>query len=403
MFNILPFVGRSYSKSKLRVMVMGETFYSSESWENLSDLMNIYLDPDRKYDGWMNSLKRFERSLYGNDTTLKDSMNIWNSLLFYDYVQAVQDPRKSITPTKEQYTDSEEAFFQIMERYQPDILIVWGLRLWNNLPNTNWTENARKCIGGDYFDNGFYTLNNNHRVTSFPIDHPAGAFDTELWHEVISGFVIGEIFITQDQNVEEGKEDTNKLGYHTCHNIDEADYKLSTLAKKEGIIKEINDFYCRNFTQRNIDKDLLYKLIAKECTEKIRKQSEWFFLQKVLIVKRCLTTRAKPTDFGRFVNNILIFYNICGYKKKKDKAGIDPTELTRYGNQNYYLNGNSLKEIKGKDRKASVKNITIHWNDLDECEYNNRRDKKRQVLELDEIKNLCDELDEIISKSITDP
>lgn len=206
MFSIFPFVGKSYSKSKHRVMILCEHLFSDESWVILSDKINEYLDPDGKYEGWKNSFMKFERSLYGNDTTWEDSMNIWNSLLFHVYVQTVQTFGK-FSPTKEQYEDSEEAFFQVMERYQPDILIVWGLRLWNNLPNTNWTENAKKCISGKYVDNGFYTLKNDHKVTSFPIINPVslGRFDVESWHEVISSFLDGELFIAPKQDTDEDK------------------------------------------------------------------------------------------------------------------------------------------------------------------------------------------------------
>ncbi len=372
-------------------MILCERYFSDESWEFLSDAINEYLNPERKYKSWMAPFMKFERSLYGSDTTWEDSMNIWNSLLFHVYVQTVQTPGRFSSPTKEQYENSEEAFFQVMERYQPDILIVWGLRLWNNLPNTNWTENARKCISGKYVDNGFYTLKSDQKVTSFPIFNPVslGRFDIESWHEVISSFLDGELFIAQKQDTDEDKDDASKPNKPACHTTDAPDYAVDTPTNKEGIPTEINDYYSRCFIHGNIDQKKLYELIAKECSEKIKKQSEWFFLQKVLVVKRWLTTRTNPTEFGRFINNILIHHNICGYKKKRNVAGIDPTELTRYGNQSYYLNANN--------------NIKIHWNDLDESEYNNLRDRKRQTLELDDIKNLCNELDKITNKAITTP
>ena len=38
---------------------------------------------------------------------------------------------------------AEGYFFEVIEKYQPEYIIVWGKRLWNNLPGADWRhENA---------------------------------------------------------------------------------------------------------------------------------------------------------------------------------------------------------------------------------------------------------------------
>ena len=91
--------------------------------------------------------------------------------------------------TKQQYRDSEAAFFQVMEENQPDILIVWGRRLWSNLPYTNWEEGEEILVDGYAVDNGYYTLKNGHKVRAFCVYHPSAGYDWSYWHKVISVFI----------------------------------------------------------------------------------------------------------------------------------------------------------------------------------------------------------------------
>ena len=192
----LPFIGKSYNNNNAfgnkRIMVLGESHYGSVTSPDITrDVLARYLDPSLEREGWMNTFLKFERSLVNKETTREDSRIIWDSLLFYNYVQVLMDDTRTAA-TKQQYRDSEAAFFQVMEENQPDILIVWGRRLWSNLPYTNWEEGEEILVDGYAVDNGYYTLNNGHKVRAFCVYHPSAGYDWSYWHKVISVFINSE-------------------------------------------------------------------------------------------------------------------------------------------------------------------------------------------------------------------
>ena len=50
--------------------------------------------------------------------------------------------------TGEQYRQAGKAFFEVIEKYQPEYVIVWGKRLWNNLPNVGWLDGDDIVVDG---------------------------------------------------------------------------------------------------------------------------------------------------------------------------------------------------------------------------------------------------------------
>lgn len=150
-----PFVGASYAGGGLfgkRIMVLGESHYCDEGcadcgnclrhrecMEFTSGVVEQYLDRDVERQRWMQTLLKFERSLVGCETDQAQSQRIWQSVVFYNYLQvAMGGPREAGTAA--QYRQAGEALFDVMEKYQPECLIVWGNRLWDKLPGERWTD-----------------------------------------------------------------------------------------------------------------------------------------------------------------------------------------------------------------------------------------------------------------------
>ena len=139
-----PWVGPNYSSGGTfgkRIMVLGDSHYCGTPCgkcgvnPNLkcnrltSDVIGWCLNPKVEREGWMNTYLKFERSLVGHETTPEESRKIWNSIVFYNFLQvALHGPREA--GTLEQHQASIVPFFSILNTYQPDLLIVWGKRLW---------------------------------------------------------------------------------------------------------------------------------------------------------------------------------------------------------------------------------------------------------------------------------
>lgn len=190
--NFLPFVGSEYSTGGIfgkRVMVLGESHYGKNPTLDFTrNVVREYLDPESEYEEWMNTYLKFERSLVNRYTTKKESETIWQSLLFYNYLQVLMDgPR--ISGTSQQYKDSARAFFEVLDRYNPELIIVWGARLWENLPWERWTEGDSLIIDNYEVDNGTYSLPNLCEATVVKVYHPSGGYSWSWWHKVVKYFL----------------------------------------------------------------------------------------------------------------------------------------------------------------------------------------------------------------------
>lgn len=181
-------------------MVLGDSHYCGEDCkecganfnchcnEFTSDVVRAYLDQDNEREGWMSTYLKFERSLVNHETTPEDSARIWNSLLFYNYLQvAMQSPRQAGTP--EQYRAAARPLFSVLDQYQPDVMIVWGVRLMNNLPAENWEDGPCLVVDGYEIQNGYYKLASQRKVHAICVYHPSVGYSWDYWHRVISAAV----------------------------------------------------------------------------------------------------------------------------------------------------------------------------------------------------------------------
>lgn len=193
-----PWIGSQYSTGGIfgkRIMVLGDSHYCgtpcgccgvspTKCNRFTTDVIEAYLDPTCEREGWMSTYLKFERSLVNHETTLDESRKIWDSLLFYNFLQvAMQGPRQAGTP--EQYRSAAGPFFSVMNQYQPDLLVVWGVRLWNSLPSEHWIDGIDMKIDGYSINNGYYQLSNGKKVRVICVYHPSVGYSWDYWYKVI--------------------------------------------------------------------------------------------------------------------------------------------------------------------------------------------------------------------------
>ncbi len=196
-----PWVGRNYTSGGIfgkRIMALGESHYCGEDCKVCGQNFNCrcnqftenvvkeYLNPNIEREDWMTTYLKFERSLVNHNTTPSESKDIWDSILFYNYLQvAVRKARQAGTST--QYRASEEAFFSMIDKYEPELIVVWGVRLWNQLPSTRWEDGPRIAVDGYDVQNGYYQLANGGRSRVVCIYHPSAGYSWDYWYRVIMG------------------------------------------------------------------------------------------------------------------------------------------------------------------------------------------------------------------------
>lgn len=152
--NFAPFVGENYEKgiNGKKILILGESHYWGEeiyenAYEDLKkgeyldftdDVISAYIayqKGEREHSPWMNSFTKFTKEFYNWEEGKIDLVAFWQSVAFYNYVQfPITAVRTS--PTQEEFQQSEKAFYEVLEKYQPDVIIAWSWRLWGNMPST---------------------------------------------------------------------------------------------------------------------------------------------------------------------------------------------------------------------------------------------------------------------------
>lgn len=200
-----PNVGKEYPSGGIfgkRIMILGESHYCDEKCADCGLLskhskcakftegvINDYLNEDKKRETWMNTFVKFERSLVGHTTNWEERHKIWQSVIFYNYLQsAVDGPRKG--GSKVQYKNAQKGFYEVIDKYKPEAIIAWGSRLWNHLPGgSRWHWDKPIIIDDFKVLRGRYTLNNDESVKILKVYHPSGRYSWDWWFKAISEFL----------------------------------------------------------------------------------------------------------------------------------------------------------------------------------------------------------------------
>lgn len=200
-----PHVGKNYTTGGIfgkRIMVLGESHYCDEKCKDCglfaehrsctkftNNVINDYLNEDKKRERWMNTFLKFERSLVDHKTDWSERKEIWQSILFYNYLQvAMTGPRKP--GSNLQYAQATSSFYEVIDTYKPQYIVAWGKRLWNYLPgDVRWHWDIPIKIEGFNVLRGFYTLNNGDKAMIISVYHPSGGYSWDWWFKVIREFL----------------------------------------------------------------------------------------------------------------------------------------------------------------------------------------------------------------------
>lgn len=197
--HFLPWVGEKYKDGigfdkngiiqydkdtpRKKVLVLGESHYCANESDATPDItrkvIEDFLNPSSEWEPYKNTYTKFERALAGKELDASNKIELWNHIAFYNYVQ---EPMKGarFAPTEEQYKKSEKAFWKVIEELTPDYIIVWGIRLYNKLPEVGYRYQGD--VSDDLYDLWVY----NKTTLVLPIYHPSAGFDWYYWHNVIA-------------------------------------------------------------------------------------------------------------------------------------------------------------------------------------------------------------------------
>lgn len=172
-----------------KILVLGESIYTNNPNDVdqyvVKNLVKWYTESDKYgFEGWMNTYTKFIRSLAGKAIDRSNSTIWWTHLALYEYVQEpLTGPR--LSPTSEQYYNSEYAFDKLLKELKPDYIIAWGKRLYINLPQGG-KQGDDINVGEDSIETWIY----KDSIRVLGIIHPSSPlFISEEWHPIITRFI----------------------------------------------------------------------------------------------------------------------------------------------------------------------------------------------------------------------
>lgn len=180
-----PFVGCGYLKSKVKIMVLGESHYGrpeeiEKDFTREIVLAYNYLEGSA-YGGkttdqkpWIKNFKRTAAMLTGG--AYLDSDWIWHKLAFANFSQGMADASKKTSMDNDLLEISRKAFLDIIGILKPDLVIAWGITYLKNwLPQ----DDKQAIKGRD--DLYFYGKIQGSKI--WHICHPSHGFSSGKWHE----------------------------------------------------------------------------------------------------------------------------------------------------------------------------------------------------------------------------
>ena len=187
-----PWIGKNYlthGYNGIKIFLLGESHYcgdceschdyGSEKCKKttikvVEDFLN-YKSGNGVHKHYITTYTRFTDIFIGKKISNDELINFWNSIVFYSYVQIAMDtPRQA--PSMEDFETGDEAFVEVMRELQPDIIIVWGNRLWEKMPD------SFRVVNRDFLDRQgrtlYYYSCNGKEIPAIGVYHPSSSYFT---------------------------------------------------------------------------------------------------------------------------------------------------------------------------------------------------------------------------------
>ena len=153
-------------------MVLGESHYCADATDAIPEITHNVIEQVKNGNEKYNAYTAFEKVMLGKaDVSKNDADQLWESLLFYNYVQYPM-PTPTTSPSSAQFREAGAPFLQVINDYSPDAIIVWGRPLYNWLPQQGH-QGPDLTVGGAQLETWVYTLYNGKAVKVMYMDPPS--------------------------------------------------------------------------------------------------------------------------------------------------------------------------------------------------------------------------------------
>lgn len=143
-----PWIGANYAQDSLfdkKILLLGESHYSTKfidepkeiTFQYTRHIMQVFaIDKTARFYTVVRKLLLDAARQQCDNAKLSrvEKHSFWHSVAFYNYVQEFVGKKARIRPSDAQWLRNENAFFEVLEKLNPDVCVVLGKELWSNLP-----------------------------------------------------------------------------------------------------------------------------------------------------------------------------------------------------------------------------------------------------------------------------
>lgn len=146
-----PWVGTAYGGGIFdrKVMIVGASHYCGAGCRDCGDpnvhsdcrgftrrVVRDYLDDAYSGDSdWKRTFSAFVNSVFGREASANERESFFDSIVFTNYLQRAEG-RDADEKHDEWFNGGQHlrAFLSLVDEYRPDVVVVWGSRVWNAIP-----------------------------------------------------------------------------------------------------------------------------------------------------------------------------------------------------------------------------------------------------------------------------
>lgn len=142
--------------------------------------------PSPDYIGWLKTYLKFVKAVFGEEPDIETEVKeLWDKILFSNYLQVSVPTHDTPAPTLA-YEQAQEPFIELINDYQPDLIIAWGDGAYDYTPPYNGRNLEPLVFGNVKALRYEYTLELGKKSVMMKIHHPSYRyFNYQIWHEII--------------------------------------------------------------------------------------------------------------------------------------------------------------------------------------------------------------------------
>jgi len=186
---MFPWIGKGYNETGYKgrkLLILGESEYEWKP-DALQSEIATWLITANTNGGLKNP---FYTKIYNSFSdelkwqSLEHFADYWNSVAFYNYIQEKVGATPRQRPTLEMWPRWRDTFVLVLEKLNPDRVLVLGRGLWDNL-------NALGLVGNAVDNTTFFSIGENKSIKVAHIPHPASfGFKPTEWRIVTRNLLL---------------------------------------------------------------------------------------------------------------------------------------------------------------------------------------------------------------------